>query len=127
AVMQKPAGTAKPAWISPPKFVSSQPFLQRAEVLFGQASPGRQRVCRNQDCCSGSTEMLGSSYVFLLPFHPWSPGWRSHVRDKAGDGEHDERYPDHSRKHPERERRELLQARDQVGVIHVKGRPQDNI
>ncbi len=48
-------------------------------------------------------------------------------RSETREGHHQERERDESGKHPERECRKLLQAWDQVGVTHVKGRPQDNV
>src|SRR5258708_12933882 len=48
-------------------------------------------------------------------------------RCETGEGQYQERKRDEAGKHPERERRKLLQARNQVGVIHVKGRPQNDV
>ena len=48
-------------------------------------------------------------------------------RRKTREGHHQERERDERGQHPERECRKLLQAWDQVGVIHVKGRPQDDV
>src|SRR5947209_11033877 len=46
-------------------------------------------------------------------------------RCETGEGHYQERERNHCGKHPEREYWKLLQAWEQVGIVHVKGRPQD--
>src|SRR5258708_36997164 len=48
-------------------------------------------------------------------------------RCETGEGHYQERKRDHGGQHPECEYRKLLQAWEQVGVVHEKGRPQDDI
>ena len=48
-------------------------------------------------------------------------------RGKAGEGHHQEGEGDHSGQYPERDGRKQLQAWDQVGIVHVKSRPQDGV
>src|SRR3989442_1398813 len=75
-----------------------------------------------------STPDVSSAYFFsLFLFHPRTWERRHRPRDKAGDGQHDERDPNHGGKHPERDLWQLVQQWDQMRIIHVKARQQDDI
>src|SRR6266700_5554662 len=75
-----------------------------------------------------NTPYVSSAYFFsMFLFCPRTWERRHYLRDKAGDGEHEERYPNHGGKHSERELWQLVQQWDQMRIIHVKAREQDDI